>query len=163
MRTVATLLQRWVGLTIATSRFVTGLSGAIISWDHELDEGLNPDITRAVAYSPKYGVYAVRFFRPGDDHGAGVGPAALDFDGQHGRYLDDRQPWVGIAADIFVQAQFPIHPGRILGLPWRNPVSVMGLVVAALSMTGVVICWRKRHARHTADRRRTAALLAAAE
>ena len=56
-------------------------------------------------------------------------------------------PWNGTAADIFVQAQFPLHSGRILGLPGRILISVMGLVVAALSVTGVVIWWRKRRAR----------------
>ncbi|HWT51888.1 MAG TPA: PepSY-associated TM helix domain-containing protein, partial [Caulobacter sp.] len=58
-----------------------------------------------------------------------------------------RQPWVGTAADIFVQAQFPLHSGRILGLPGRILISLTGLVVAALSVTGVVIWWRKRKAR----------------
>ena len=58
-----------------------------------------------------------------------------------------RLPWVGTAADIFVQAQFPLHSGRIVGLPGRILISIMGLVVAALSVTGVVIWWRKRRAR----------------
>jgi hypothetical protein len=29
--------------------------------------------------------------------------------------LGERLPWKGTAADIFVQAQFPLHSGRILG------------------------------------------------
>lgn len=99
-------------------------------------------------YNAEYGVYGAMFFHPGDDHGAaGVGPARLYYDGQDGRYLGDRVPWQGTAADIFVQAQFPVHSGRILGVPGRILVSVMGLVVAALSVTGVVIWHRKRRAR----------------
>ena len=74
-------------------------------------------------------------------------PAHLYFDGADGRLLGERQPWNGTAADIFVQAQFPLHSGRILGLPGRILISVMGLVVAALSVTGVVIWYRKRRAR----------------
>ncbi|WP_038382710.1 PepSY domain-containing protein, partial [Bradyrhizobium elkanii] len=58
-----------------------------------------------------------------------------------------RLPWVGTAADVFVQMQFPLHSGRIAGLPGRILISLMGLVVAALSVTGVVIWWRKRRAR----------------
>src|SRR5439155_125267 len=54
---------------------------------------------------------------------------------------------LGTAADIFVQAQFPLHSGRIVGLFGRILISIMGLVVAALSVTGVVIWWRKRRAR----------------
>lgn len=112
----------------------------------------------AVGYSPQIGVYTVGFFHPGGDHGAaGVGPARIFLDGQDGRLLGQREPWVGTAADIFVQAQFPLHSGRILGLPGRVAVSAMGLVVAALSVTGVVIWWRRRSARRTAERRRATA------
>lgn len=108
----------------------------------------------ALAYNVRYGIYSARFFRPGDDHGAaGVGPAMLFYDGKDGRYVGDRRPWVGTAADIFVQAQFPVHSGRILGLPGRILISLMGLVVAMLSVTGVVIWWRKRAARVLVRRR----------
>jgi uncharacterized iron-regulated membrane protein len=99
-------------------------------------------------YGPAHGVYQVFFFEPGDDHGAaGVGPASLFYDSEDGRPLGAKLPWVGTAADIFVQMQFPMHSGRILGLPGRILISAMGLVVAALSVTGVVIWWRKRRAR----------------
>lgn len=99
-------------------------------------------------YSPAYGIYGVGFFEPGGDHGAaGVGPPYLYYDGQTGRFAGQRLPWVGTAADIFVQAQFPLHSGRILGLPGRILISLTGLAVAALSVTGVVIWWKKRKAR----------------
>ena len=101
-----------------------------------------------VFYARNYGIYSVSFFKPGDDHGsAGVGPPQLYFDGASGALLGDRMPWQGTAADIFVQAQFPLHSGRILGLPGRILISIMGLVVAMLSITGVVIWWKKRAVR----------------
>lgn len=99
-------------------------------------------------YGPAHGIYQVGFFHPGDDHGAaGVGPAQLYYDSEDGRPLGQKLPWVGTVADIFVQMQFPLHSGRILGLPGRILISLMGLVVAALSVTGVVIWWKKRRAR----------------
>jgi len=116
----------------------------------------------AAFYAPQWGIYGVQFFEPGDDHGAaGVGPAALYYDGMDGRLLGDRQPWTGTAADIFLQAQFPMHSGRILGLPGRILISAMGIAVAVLAVTGVVIWHRKRRARVAVRRyrypRRTAA------
>ena len=109
----------------------------------------------AVFYAARYGIYNLRFFRPGEDHGAaGVGPAEIYLDGANGRVLGQRQPWKGTAADIFVQAQFPLHSGRILGLPGRILISAMGLVVAALCVTGVVIWWKKRAARVAVRRKR---------
>lgn len=46
-----------------------------------------------------------------------------------------------------MQAQFPLHSGRILGLPGRIFISVMGLLVATLSVTGVIIWQKKRWVR----------------
>lgn len=108
-----------------------------------------------IFYSPEFGLYGVGFHTPGGDHGAaGVGPPYLYYDGDTGAFAGQRLPWKGTAADIFVQAQFPLHSGRILGLPGRILISLTGLVVAALSVTGVVIWWKKRAAR---VRRRAAA------
>jgi len=102
----------------------------------------------SVLYNQGFGVYGVQFYYPADGHGAGgVGYKRLYYDAQDGRYLGDRQPWKGTVADIFLQAQFPVHSGRILGLPGRILISAMGLVVAMLSMTGVVVWWRKHLSR----------------
>jgi uncharacterized iron-regulated membrane protein len=61
--------------------------------------------------------------------------------------LSQNVPWRGSAADVFVQLQLPLHSGRILGMPGRIYMSVMGLVVTMLSITGIAIWARKRRAR----------------
>jgi len=43
-----TVGHRWLGLIAAPFLIITGLTGAIISWDHELDDWLNPHL-RSVA------------------------------------------------------------------------------------------------------------------
>ena len=43
-RQLLTLLHRWAGLFLAVFLFISGVTGAIISWDHELDEWLNPHL-----------------------------------------------------------------------------------------------------------------------
>jgi uncharacterized iron-regulated membrane protein len=102
----------------------------------------------AISYAQQYGIYGVRFFKAdAEENPGGLGPPQLFYDGQDGRLLGTWQPWVGTAADIFAQAQFPVHSGRFLGLLGRILTSFMGLVVAALSVTGVVIWHRKRRAR----------------
>jgi uncharacterized iron-regulated membrane protein len=106
------------------------------------------DPVGAISYAAQFGIYGVRFFTTDDDENSrGLSPAQLYYDGQDGRLLGAWQPWVGTAADIFAEAQFPVHSGRILKLPGRILISMMGLVVAALSVTGVVIWYRKRRAR----------------
>ncbi|MFZ6657137.1 PepSY-associated TM helix domain-containing protein [Undibacterium sp. TJN19] len=101
-----------------------------------------------VFYSPAFGVYGVGFFEAGNDHGdVGLGNAWLYFDGKDGRSLGGKIPGTGSAGDIFLQAQFPLHSGRILGLTGRILISLLGLVVAMLSVTGLIIWVRKRRAR----------------
>lgn len=108
-------------------------------------------------YHHLYDIYGAYYFFPGDDHGAaGVGPASIFFDGKDGRMLGERLPWTGTAADVFVQAQFPLHSGRILGMPGRIVVSIVGVVVSVLSVTGVFVWYRKRRARLAVARSRMA-------
>ena len=106
-----------------------------------------------VFYAQNFGIYGVRFFHPEEDHGVGgVGHATLYFDEKDGRYLGSRKPWTGTMADLFVQAQFPLHSGRILGIPGRILVSVMGLITTIVTITGVVIWYRKRSSPAEAQR-----------
>jgi uncharacterized iron-regulated membrane protein len=101
-----------------------------------------------VFYSSMFGVYGVGLFEPGNDHGdGGLGNAWLYFDAATGAAEGGRIPGTGSAGDIFIQAQFPLHSGRILGLPGRILISIMGALVAMLSVTGVIIWVRRRRAR----------------
>ncbi|MCK9505807.1 MAG: PepSY domain-containing protein [Porticoccaceae bacterium] len=102
----------------------------------------------SIWYAREFGIYRVEYFTAEEGHGTGgVGHQALYFDGHSGELLGDFVPWQGTAADIFVQAQFPVHSGRILGLPGRILISIMGVVVAMLSITGIIIWRRKLKAR----------------
>jgi uncharacterized iron-regulated membrane protein len=102
----------------------------------------------AILYAPDYGVYGVGYFAAGDDHGdGGLGNPWLYFDARDGSPAGTDIPGTGSAGDIFLQAQFPIHSGRILGLPGRILISLLGVAIATLSVTGVAIWLRKRRAR----------------
>ncbi len=94
-------------------------------------------------YNPLYGIFGVRF---GRDHAPGLGNAWLYFDGQSGEFLGEHLPGAGSAGDIFHQLQYPLHSGQILGLPGRVAICITGLAVATLSITGVIIWFRKRRA-----------------
>jgi len=104
-----------------------------------------PEPVGGASYNARYGIYTVRFFQPGQDHGSGgFGVKQLYFDGTQGTYLGDRIPGTGTVGDILLQLQFPLHSGRIAGIPGRVLVSALGLTVAVLSVTGVVIWFRRR-------------------
>jgi uncharacterized iron-regulated membrane protein len=97
-----------------------------------------------VFYAELYGLYGVGFFAPGNEHGdGGLGNAWLYYDALTGSPAGDHVPGTGSVGDVFLQAQFPLHSGRILGTPGRALMTLMGLAVAALSATGVYL-WARR-------------------
>jgi uncharacterized iron-regulated membrane protein len=101
-----------------------------------------------IFYTPTADLYGVGFFEPGMDHGApGLGTPWIYISDHDGSIISTIKPGTGSAGDIFLQAQFPLHSGRIAGTPGRILVSLMGLTVAMLSVTGIMIWARKRKAR----------------
>ncbi|MGK8204540.1 PepSY-associated TM helix domain-containing protein [Burkholderia cenocepacia] len=107
----------------------------------------------ALLFAPAMNVYAVGFFAPGNDHGdVGLGNAWLYWDAVTGQPVAAQVPGRGSAGDLFMQAQFPLHSGRIAGVAGRIAVSVLGIVIAMLSVTGICIWVKKRSARVRAGR-----------
>jgi uncharacterized iron-regulated membrane protein len=100
-------------------------------------------------YASTAGLYIVGV---GDHHAPGLGSSYLYLDAEDGRLVDAYVPGEGTAGDRFLQLQFPLHSGQIGGWPTRIFVAVLGLVVAMLSVTGVIIWWRKGRARSRALR-----------
>lgn len=101
-----------------------------------------------VFYNARGGFYNVSFFDHGThDASDGMALSNLYLDGRDGHVISSNRPWHGTAAEVFSQLQLPLHGGRILGLPGRILMSIMGLAVAGLSVTGIVIWARKRRAR----------------
>jgi uncharacterized iron-regulated membrane protein len=96
--------------------------------------------------------YAVGY---GSHDGDGLGSPWFYFDGGDGRLLRRDIPGEGTAGEIFEQLQFPIHGGRIAGLAGRIVICVTGLVIFMLSVTGIVVWWKKRGARRLGAVRRT--------
>lgn len=97
-----------------------------------------------VYYSPEQGFYGVRV---GTKDAAGFGNRWLYVDGTDGRYLGADIPGEGTAGDVFVHIQYPLHGGRIAGLAGRIIVCITGILVAILSVTGVIVWLRKRRIR----------------
>ena len=93
-------------------------------------------------------LYGVGFFEPGNERGSGgLGNPWLYFDAGTGAPSGSMIPGTGTNGDIFMQAMFPLHSGRMFGLPGRIAISLLGLVIAMLCVTGVVIWIKKRRSR----------------
>jgi uncharacterized iron-regulated membrane protein len=99
-------------------------------------------------YTDDANMYGVGFFEPGNSHADGsLGNPWLYIDAQDGKLLATELPGEGSAGDIFMQAQFPLHSGRLFGVTGRIIISFLGVVVAMLSVTGVMLWARKRRVR----------------
>ncbi|CAB3725962.1 Uncharacterized iron-regulated membrane protein [Achromobacter denitrificans] len=99
-------------------------------------------------YAQRFGIYGVTFYTPEEDRDEnGMGNNVLYLDGDTGTIIGERVPGQGTWGDVFMQAQLPLHSGRLLGTPGRVLISLMGVFVATLSVTGLLIWLRKRRAR----------------
>ncbi|WP_233828131.1 PepSY-associated TM helix domain-containing protein [Paraburkholderia sp. ZP32-5] len=97
--------------------------------------------------------YGVGFYTPGNDHGdIGLGNPWMYWDAVTGKRLAAQIPGRGTAGDIFMQVQFPLHSGRILGLGGRILISAVGVAVAVLSITGLLIWVKKLNGRRRSAR-----------
>jgi uncharacterized iron-regulated membrane protein len=105
-------------------------------------------------YSTALNIYAVGYFAPGGDEGESLlGNPWLYWNAATGEKIASNIPGRGSAGDLFMEAQFPLHSGRIAGLPGRIAVSFMGVMVALLSVTGLLIWLKKLRARRRAPRK----------
>ncbi|MBA78700.1 MAG: hypothetical protein CMO30_25830 [Tistrella sp.] len=106
-----------------------------------------------------FGVYIVSLDEaaPHDVWAIDTGHPHLYLDDQTGEVLMATIPGQGTPGDVFLQVQFPLHSGRIGGLAGRILIAVAGVALAVVSVTGVVIWWRKRRARRQVAARETAA------
>jgi uncharacterized iron-regulated membrane protein len=98
--------------------------------------------------STAFGVWGVGFYAPGNSHGDGsLGNPWIYVDARTGEAAGADVPGSGRAGDLVMLSLFPLHAGRLLGVPGRILMSLMGAMVAMFSVTGVLIWIRKRRAR----------------
>lgn len=109
-----------------------------------------PGLPVELYHSAEYNFYGASFGAADSPRGR----AWLYFDGSDGRLLGQEIPARGSLGERFYRLQLPIHSGRLLGLPGRLAIAVLGLAIAVLSVTGVLIWWRKRRARRLGRRKR---------
>jgi uncharacterized iron-regulated membrane protein len=90
-------------------------------------------------------IYALRFKSSLD-----VGETAMTYVGINavtGERLGAYLPSGEAAGDTVGSWLMMLHMGKVWGLPYRIFVCCLGLIVAALCVTGVVLWWKKRSAR----------------
>jgi uncharacterized iron-regulated membrane protein len=114
------------------------------------------ETAQQVFYRDTLGLWQVYFEKPASDW-ARPGNYALFIHDRTAELVHVRAPG-GTAGDVFLQWIAALHMGTILGAPYDLLLCVVGLAIAWLAGTGVVIWWRKRRARRHAGRTKAAGL-----
>lgn len=106
-----------------------------------LDQG-----ERWIWHVPTSGMY-VYGFTTGADIGHHGGGTRVAFDSNTGALKAVEMPSGVNGANTFINWLTALHTAHVFGLPYRVFVSLLGLTVTMLSVTGVVIWLKKRSAR----------------
>jgi uncharacterized iron-regulated membrane protein len=107
------------------------------------------DLTVAyLSYLKDRNVYWVALKPPGRENAfLRLEHTQIFVDGDTGDIRCVRSYESGTAGDKFMDWQLPLHTGQVLGLSGRILVCFAGFVVLALSITGVIMWWKKLQAR----------------
>jgi uncharacterized iron-regulated membrane protein len=114
-----------------------------------LSQGLRIEAESSLMHDPRYGIYRYTVRSDRDIHKDG-GSTSLTFDADNGELIRLWLPTGTAAGDTFNTWMASLHMAKLWGTPYQAFICVLGLVVAVLSGTGVLIWAKKRRARLTA-------------
>lgn len=99
----------------------------------------------SVTFDPAHDRLTFRLFDARD--AADYGERLVTLSTLDGAVLADVHPAAGSAGDRFLEWQYPLHSGKAFGWAGRLLIFAAGLVVAALTLTGYLLWWRKLRGR----------------
>lgn len=100
-----------------------------------------------LGYEPTQGVYIYIVTTDRDIRQRYGGETRLFFDGNSGALRGLYLPTGESAGDTVTTWIMNLHMAALWGLPWQMFVTLMGIAVAMLSVTGALVWWRKRRAK----------------
>ncbi len=121
---------------------------AAIARAEALVPSIYPDRIRldSIDLDRESGTFRASYLTP-QDVDPKTGRSRFHFDAWTGELIRIDPPQGTSAGDAFLAWMFPLHGGAAFGLLGRAIISFTGLAVAGLSVTGLVIWWKKRKGR----------------
>ena len=116
-------------------------------------KGFNVVREDMLQYAPDYGVF-FHIVHTNRDLIEEVGSTWLVLDGATGQYLGLNLPTGQNAGSTLNSWIFALHTAMIWGLPYKILLSIVGLLISMLSITGVYIWLKKRRARRLSVERK---------
>ena len=125
-----------------------GIAAAIAGASQHLPPSAKGFLPWYASHLPDKGVYRIAFKEDGmRERALRLRYEQIFIDDQTGALRGMTGYDSGTAADRFLIWQYPLHTGRILGWPGQVLVAVLGLVVAMLCVTGLLVWTVRRKAR----------------
>jgi uncharacterized iron-regulated membrane protein len=118
-------------------------------------QGFRVDRPAALEYRSELGTYfylthTSRDLRDGDsptESDTTASAATLAIDARDGSLLGVQIPTGQRAGNTFTSWIIALHVTSVFGRPWQIAVSTLGIVVVVITVSGVLIWWRKRRSR----------------
>lgn len=92
-------------------------------------------------------LYGVGFTPTGADEYRGLGPVSYLLDDRTGAVVFVDNPWTDSRGQKLLRAIYPLHSGQVGGLATRLFVLLLGLATIEMTVTGIIVWWKKRKAR----------------
>jgi uncharacterized iron-regulated membrane protein len=124
---------------------------------HAVREGFTVDRETGLWLNRERGFYAYAVKSSLDIRAQG-GRTVVYLSALDGQELGFEHPYLA-SGNAVSQWLAALHTGRVGGVPYRIVLCVTGLIVAALSITGVVVWWKKRQGRRQVVARRQGRML----
>jgi uncharacterized iron-regulated membrane protein len=112
------------------------------------ERGLQVDFEDSLRLDRQRGLYAY-FVHSNVDLRQDQGNTAILIDANTGQIRGWWMPTGDQAGNTFSNWLGALHMGQVFGLPYRIFVSLMGLALVVVSITGVLIWWKKRQGRQS--------------
>ncbi|ASU38880.1 iron-regulated protein [Herbaspirillum sp. meg3] len=81
-----------------------------------------------------------------------VGNTGVLIDARTGELRGHWLPTGDVSGNTFSNWIGALHMGHVFGLPWRIFITFIGLFITVVSVTGVIVWWKKRRAKSTVRR-----------
>jgi len=98
----------------------------------------------SVTFDKAHDLFGVAFTHSGRMEYSGLGPKTYYVDDHTGRLVYVDSPYADSGGRKLERSLYPLHSGQVFGLATRWLVMLLGVSILEMSVTGVIVWWKKR-------------------
>ena len=111
----------------------------------------------SVTFDKAHDLFGVAFTHSGRMEYSRLGPVTYYIDDHTGRLVYIDSPYADSGGRKLERSLYPLHSGQVFGLATRWLVMLLGLAIVEMSVTGLIVWWKKRGPRVAQRKARRAA------